>query len=97
MMPAWLQNLVVGLAVAAAFLYATWVLLPARLRFSALGRVEVRLGRVSSTPAAWVASWLRERWVTPLRARVARASGCGNCPVGPAPGASAVRRGTGRS
>ncbi len=95
-MPGWLQNLVVGLAVVAAFLYATWLLLPARLRFSALGRIEARLGRVSSMPAARVARWLRERWVTPLRARAARASGCGDCPVGPAPGAAGVRRGPGR-
>lgn len=75
-----LQQLVVALAVVAAALYTTWVLVPARARFAALSRLDAALG-----PGR-----VRERLLRPLLKRAQPAGGCGSC--GAAPSAAPAPR-----
>lgn len=77
-----LQQLVVVLAVLAAALYVTWALVPARLRFAALTRLDAALG-----PGTGL---LRERIVAPLLRRALPSGGCASCGSGDAPAASAA-------
>lgn len=75
-----LQQLVVVLAVLGAALYVTWALVPARLRFAALTRLDAALG-----PGTGL---LRERIVAPLLRRAMPAGGCAGCGSGDAPAAA---------
>lgn len=75
-----LQQLVVALAVLAAALYTAWALVPARLRFAALSRLDAALG-----PGPGV---LRERIIAPLLRRAMPAGGCASCGAGDTPPAA---------
>jgi hypothetical protein len=88
-----LQQMIVVVAVFAAAAYATWSLLPARVRFSGLARLDAGLARREAAGGRGeTPGLLRARLLAPLLRRAAPAGGCGSCGSNPAAGVAAPRR-----